>query len=333
MPICSMTGFGAAARPFVGAHAPVGVEVEVRSVNGRHLDVRIRQPFGPRVEHELRARIEAQLGRGRVELAVTLRPAPIELGVEGNAHASSPASPAWQSELVWPIDLDLGPTITAARVDATLRAAAEIVERGRRASLELAAPNALEVLRFLHSLQRAQTAADPAAAPPSFLAELVDEALGELVEFRRREGEALATELAALATALREQTAKIAELAKDEPARWAERVRVRVRELCDAASVPAPDDVRMAQEVALLAAKSDVSEELARIASHLARFDETLAAPAAPGQGRTLEFVAQELVREVTTIGSKIGSHVAAALVIDAKGTLERIREQVQNVE
>jgi uncharacterized protein (TIGR00255 family) len=110
-------------------------------------------------------------------------------------------------------------------------------------------------------------------------------------------------------------------------------VRVRVRELCDAASVPAPDEGRIAQEVALLAAKSDVSEELARIASHLARFDETLAAPAAPGQGRTLEFVAQELVREVTTIGSKIGSHVAAALVIDAKGTLERIREQVQNVE
>jgi len=97
--------------------------------------------------------------------------------------------------------------------------------------------------------------------------------------------------------------------------------------------VPMPDEVRIAQEVALLATKSDVSEELARIGSHLARFDETLAAPAAPGQGRTLEFVGQELVREVTTIGSKIGNHVAAALVIDAKGTLERIREQVQNVE
>jgi len=328
-----MTGFGAAARPFVGAHAPVGVEVEVRSVNGRHLDVRIRQPFGPRVEHELRARIESRLGRGRVELAVTLRPAASELGLEGSAHASSPVGPAWQSELVWPIDLDLGPAITAARVDATLRAAAEIVERGRRASLELAPPNALEVLRFLHSLQRAPSAADPAAAPPPFLGELVDEALAELVAFRRREGEALAVELASLASTLREQTAKVAELARDEPARWAERVRARVRELCDAALVPAPDDVRIAQEVALLAVKSDVSEELARIASHLARFDETLAAPAAPGQGRTLEFVGQELVREVTTIGSKIGSHVAAALVIDAKGTLERIREQVQNVE
>jgi uncharacterized protein (TIGR00255 family) len=189
----------------------------------------------------------------------------------------------------------------------------------------------LEVLRFLHSLQRVPTT-DSGAAPAELTA-VVDEALTELVAFRRREGEALATELAKLAATLGEQTRAIAELAQREPARWAERVRARVRELCDAAAVPMPDEVRIAQEVALLATKSDVSEELARIGSHLARFDETLAAPAAPGQGRTLEFVGQELVREVTTIGSKIGNHVAADLVIDAKGTLERIREQVQNVE
>lgn len=314
MPICSMTGFGAAGRPFASPHGPVGIEVEARSVNGRHLDVRIRQPFGPRVEHELRARIEGKVGRGRVELAVSLRA----------VHGGSESGTDWDA---------LDPSITAARIDVTLRAAADIVARARRASLELSPPNALEVLRFLHSLQRAQAVADPLVAPPPFLAELVDEAFAELTAFRRREGDALAAELTRLAAMLREQTAAIAVHAEAEPARWAERVRVRVRELCDAAGVGAPDEVRVAQEVALLAAKSDVSEELARIASHLARFDETLAAAAASGQGRTLEFVGQELVREVTTIGSKIGSHVAAAIVIDAKGTLERIREQVLNVE
>jgi uncharacterized protein (TIGR00255 family) len=331
MPICSMTGFGAAARPFASAQGPAAVEVECRSVNGRHLDVRIRQPFGPRVEHDLRARIEARLGRGRVELVVVVRPATIGAEPAGDAAPVPVGGPAWQSALTWTGDLDFGPGITVGRVDATLRAAADIVERAHRASLELSPPNALEVLRFLHSLQRAPTN-DPGAAPAE-LAQVVDEALTELVAFRRREGEALATELAKLAATLGEQTRAIAELAQREPARWAERVRARVRELCDAAAVPMPDEVRIAQEVALLATKSDVSEELARIGSHLARFDETLAAPAAPGQGRTLEFVGQELVREVTTIGSKIGNHVAADLVIDAKGTLERIREQVQNVE
>lgn len=313
-----MTGFGAAARPFASPQGPAALEVECRSVNGRHLDVRIRQPFGPRVEHELRTRVEARLGRGRVELAVVVR-----LGAS-TGDAASPSA--------WPAELELGPAITSAKVDATLRAAAEIDRAARRASLELSAPNALDVLRFLQSLQRTPTTDAIAVAPPELPA-VVDEALADLARFRGREGEALAVELAGLAATLRRQTNGIAELAQGEPARWAERVRARVRELCDAAGVPLPDETRLAQEVALLATKSDVSEELARIDSHLARFEETLAAPAATGQGRTLEFVGQELVREVTTIGSKIGNHVAAALVIDAKGTLERIREQVQNVE
>ncbi len=327
-----MTGFGAAARPFTSPQGPAALEVECRSVNGRHLDVRIRQPFGPRVEHELRTRVEARLGRGRIELAVVVRPVTSALEPVVDAPPLPAGGPAWQSALTWSGDLEFGPGISVARIDATLRAAAEIVERAHRASLELSSPNALEVLRFLHSLQRASSAEATAVAPTELPA-VVDEALTQLVAFRRREGEALAVELASLAATLRRQTAGIAELAQAEPARWAERVRARVRELCDAAGVPMPDETRLAQEVALLATKSDVSEELARIGSHLARFDETLAAPAAPGQGRTLEFVGQELVREVTTIGSKIGNHVAAALVIDAKGTLERIREQVQNVE
>jgi len=315
MPITSMTGFGSATRAWQGDGGAAGVLVEVRSVNGRHLDVRMRQPFGPRVEHELRLRLEARLGRGRVELAVSIKPA---AGGSGELGA-----------------LDLGPAITVARVDATLRAAAEITARAARAELELSTPNALEVLRFLHSLHRASATphGDAAVEPPPFLGELVDEALAELCAFRRREGEALATELAGLISTLQQQTASIAALAQGESARWAERVRARVHDLCEQAGVASPEPTRLAQEVAILAAKSDVTEELARIDSHLDRFAETLAVPATPGQGRTLEFIGQELLREVTTIGSKIGSHEAAGLVIDAKGTLERIREQVQNVE
>ena len=82
-----------------------------------------------------------------------------------------------------------------------------------------------------------------------------------------------------------------------------------------------------------MVARGDVAEELARIASHLTQLREVVGSAAAPGQGKTLEFLAQELLREITTIGSKITSHDGSRIVIEAKGTIERIREQVHNVE
>jgi len=110
-------------------------------------------------------------------------------------------------------------------------------------------------------------------------------------------------------------------------------VTARLQELCTRLGTEVVDRDRVAQEIAVIVARGDVAEELARIASHLAQLRETVAGPAASGQGKTLEFVAQELLREVTTIGSKITSHEGSRLVIEAKGTLERIREQVHNVE
>jgi uncharacterized protein (TIGR00255 family) len=87
----------------------------------------------------------------------------------------------------------------------------------------------------------------------------------------------------------------------------------------------------VAQEVALLVAKADVAEELARIDSHLAQARAVLAESARTGQGKTLDFLSQELLREITTIGGKIQQ--GSAIVIEAKGIVGRIREQVQNVE
>jgi uncharacterized protein (TIGR00255 family) len=93
------------------------------------------------------------------------------------------------------------------------------------------------------------------------------------------------------------------------------------------------DRDRLAQELALLVVRGDVSEELARISSHLEQARSVLAAAPEVGQGKTLDFLSQELLREVTTIGSKITAHAGSAVVINAKRTIERIREQVQNVE
>jgi uncharacterized protein (TIGR00255 family) len=314
MPLRSMTGFGAAARPLPGFETPTQLDVEARSVNGRHLDLRIRQPFGVKLEHALRSRLEARFGRGRIELTVALR------------HGA--ASPEHGDDSLGAVGVD------RSRVLAVLRAAAEITALAGREKLEVSPLNPLEVLRFLATSSRGSAAESQAPEPPSFLDAVVDEALDALAEFRSREGAALAGVLAGLAADLRGQVDRIGLLARDEPARWSERVRARVRELlAEAGSSTAIDDGRIAHEVALLAARSDVAEELARLDIHLRRIAEVLAAPAASGQGRTLEFVAQELLREVTTIGSKIGSHDGAGIVIDAKGTIERIREQVANVE
>jgi len=307
-----MTGFGTATRPWVTPTGDAVLEVEVRSVNGRHLDVRVRQPWGAGAEQAVRQLAEARCGRGRVDVTVTLRPPAAAIATDVGAVESLGVEPV--------------------RLRQVLRAAAEVHAVALEVGLEISASNALDFLRFAAVSSRpATTAGTP--DPPPFLEDVVVEAVDAMVGFRTAEGDALHGVLATLMAMLRADVARIAALADAQGAPLAARLHRRVRELCDAARVQAPDETRLAQEVALLAAKGDVAEEIARLAMHLDRATDVLAAAAAPGQGRTLEFVAQELLREFTTIGSKIVSHEAASIVIDAKGTLERIREQVSNVE
>ncbi len=313
MPIHSMTGFGSATRAWRGPEGPRSVVVEIRSVNGRHLEVRIRQPFAPALEHELRTRVSGRLGRGRVDLMVTLR------GLDGAVDAD-------RSDPLAAIGID------SAALDAVVRASVVAAERAARAKLEVVPPTSLQLLEFAMRSQRGSAEPD-APEPPSFLLELVDGAIDALVAFRSREGEGLGVVLGGLAAELRGMLGRVAAMAAGEPARAAALLRERLRALIDPAEPTAIDPARLAQEVALLAGRGDVAEELARADIHLTRFAEVLRQPPTPGQGRTLEFVGQELLREFTTIGSKIANHAAAAVVIDAKGTIERIREQVQNVE
>lgn len=306
-----MTGFGAASRTWEPAPASrATLEVEARFVNARHLELKIRQPFGARVDHEIRGHVEARLGRGRVDVTVVVRAL--------HASAATDGIAAWGVE--------------PARLDALLSALAQTTAIARERGLELSPPNVLDVLRFASTPTRT-TGAEPEPEPPAFLGELVAQALDALAGFRRGEGLALAEVLLGLHDELAASVAAIAAWVRDEGGTQRERLAARLHELCAAAAVAPPDDHRVAQELAILAGKADVSEELARLDMHLARMREVIAAPAATGQGRTLEFVAQELLREVTTIGSKVASHAAAARVIDAKATIERIREQVCNVE
>jgi uncharacterized protein (TIGR00255 family) len=304
-----MTGFGSARRRWSSPDGPLSVHVELRSVNARFLELKLRHPFGAALDHELRTRLGGRVGRGRVELAVVLR----RVTDDAAGLARLGVDPAALSEVL---------------------AAVADLQRTASNQLELSPPTALEILRFLQVSGRAHTAGSEAPeTPPPFLHEVVDEALEQMCTFRDREGAALAQVLGDLVDALAQQMLALRRDLGPQEAALTERFTARLSELADRVAGAGVDPDRVAQEVAVLLARGDVAEELARVDSHLAQAREVLAQDAAPGQGKTIEFLAQELFREITTIGSKIGSHAGSRIVIEAKGTIERIREQVQNVE
>lgn len=159
----------------------------------------------------------------------------------------------------------------------------------------------------------------------------VEEALRSLMMMRAREGALLTSDLQGRMERIRAIVAAIGQAAAGLPTRAARRLEERL-----AALGPMPvDPMRLAQEVALLADKLDVSEELVRLGAHLARIESQLAEP--PGSkgaaGRTMEFLLQEVGRELNTVGAKVADAQIAALVVEAKADLEKIREQAQNIE
>lgn len=298
-----MTGYGAAERPW--AERGLRVQVELRSVNARFLELKIRQPFRVAVEHQLRRQVEGRLGRGRVDLWVRL---------EGEAAGDPLAS--------------LG--VDSSQLHATLAGLAGVAAQAVEMGVEVSPPSSLELLRFLSS--SAKTGSEGRGEPPAFLGELVDDALTQLVAMREREGQAVGEALDALVGELGQQADQLRASLEGEDERLQARVLARLAELQSRAEA-AVDGERVAQEVAVLLVRGDIREELDRIASHLAQARGQLAAAAEPGQGKVLDFLSQELLREVTTVGAKITSHAGSALAIAAKRTIERIREQVQNVE
>jgi len=295
--IRSMTGYGHAAFEAEG----IGFEVEVRSVNHRHLDARVRLPRGlAGFEGELRAWIAERVARGKIDASV---------------RALSAGAPAET------VELDL----TAA--ERYLRAARELGER-------YGVPGSLDVrgLLGLPGVARVvdRELAEEAVRAP--LAAAVGAALDALEAMRAAEGAALDREL-------RGRLARIQALVEGVEARSAEvqrgvreRLRKRAEQLRD--EVGGLDEGRLHQEVVWAADRLDVTEEVVRLRSHASQFLGVLdAAGAQQPAGRRLEFLLQEMAREANTIGSKGSDAPIAHQVVDLKAELERLREQVQNVE
>lgn len=292
--IRSMTGFGRAE----ASDARLVVSVEARSVNHRHLEIAIRLPRAlSSLEMDARRLIQSRLERGRADVSVQL--------------AVVPGAPPQQI-----------------RVDHALARA--WVEEGRslRAALGLEGDVSLTWILERPGVVRVEEVdAEPAPAWPT-VSQALSAALDELVARRAAEGEALAAELRGLHATLMATVEQVAERLPAALARRTERLRERMRVLLGDTLV---DEGRLAMEVAVWAERTDISEELARLRAHLDQFALTL--DKGGPVGRLFDFLIQEMNREVNTVASKADDLDLSQAAIAAKGILEKMREQVQNLE
>ena len=294
MKIRSMTGFGRAS-----LETPTwSLQVTIRTVNHRALDLvtRSRIELGE-AEAMIRERAATAFARGRVEI-----------NVEGRSLAA-------ESGLARPDE-------------ARLRWAAERAAALVAAGLLPSAPSTGDLLRWPGVLETGGLAAladDPSAR--AALLEVVDAALRQVGESRQREGAALAAILGERVAALRvvsERLRSRRDSAREEIRRAFD---TRIQELLG--QVPA-DPIRVAQEVAFLLERGDIREELDRLDAHLGHFEELLGKEA---PGKRLDFLTQEILRELNTTGSKAKDLELIRAVLDGKTLCDQLREQVQNVE
>ncbi len=290
--IRSMTGFGAGH----GASGGEELDVEVRSVNHKFCEVKVRTPRElAALEHDAARAVKERLARGGVEVAIR-RPGPAA---------------------------GLAPRVDVALAESYARAFAEIAAR-----LGLpAGPTLSDVISADGVVRLDERAVDLEAAREALRAAL-GAALDALVAMRAREGDALGRDLSARLARVEALVGRVAALVPAALAAHEARLAERVQELARGLPV---DPARLAQEIAILADRTDVTEEITRLRSHAGQVRALLASgePA----GRKLDFLVQEMHREVNTIGSKSQSAEIAAAVVEMKAEIERMREQVQNVE
>lgn len=294
----SMTGF--AARQGSGAGADWAWDL--RAVNGKGLDLRLRLPEGIEgLELALREAVARKVARGSVQLNLKL--------VATDATEALRLSPAGLS--------------------AALSALATVEAQAAGQGLELAATSAAQVLGLRGvTLQGTTEPPEPLALRAALLADFAL-LLDDFNAMRRSEGAALARVLAAQIDRIAELTEAAAEAAEARRPQAAESMRAALARVADAA--PGADPARVAGELALIAIKADVTEELDRLRAHIAAARAHLASEGAIG--RKLEFLTQEFVREANTLCSKSGSTQLTAIGLDLKHVIDQMREQIQNLE
>lgn len=288
----SMTGYGSADGPLSGGR----IQVEIRSVNHRHFaaNLKLCTPLQS-LDLDLRNRMRERISRGHVTLSARWIEAP-------QREASS-------------------------RVN--LERAREVVEALSELKQGLDLPGEID-LGFVARQPEVfigQTAEQMQVDLGEFV-QVVDNAVEALLAMREREGQTLAVELGGLLDELERELSKVEERAPERLSGERDRLRRSVSELMDGHQI---DEDRLCQEIAILADKLDITEEVVRLRAHMGASQATL--ESGEPAGRKLAFIGQEMLREINTIGSKANDATIAQAVIAMKGCVEKFREQIENVE
>jgi uncharacterized protein (TIGR00255 family) len=288
-----MTGYGKAEITVGG----VQTTVEIRTVNHRYGEVSVKLPRPLlQFESEIRKRVSSRLKRGKIEVFIQR---------EDLSGA------------------DASPVVNLALAKRYVDAFGGMQQAfGLKGDLTLSfIASQKDVVQF-----RAEASGDDQGGES--LMSAVEWALDALDAMRLREGDALEQDLRGRRLNLATMLAMVEQRAPAVVSEYADRLRARLAQLAADCSL---DPARVTQEIAIMADRCDISEEIVRFKSHVQQFDETLALQ--EPVGRKLDFIMQELNREVNTIGSKANDAAMAGFVVELKAELEKIREQIQNVE
>lgn len=290
-----MTGFGDAS----SHNGDLAFGVEVRSVNNKFLKTTIRVPERlAALEPELEQMIRATVARGSVTLTVTCS----ETGVAAAHTVNGAALKRYAEQVSQALGLDI----------ASLNVAQLVTLPG-----VLQAPGDEE-----SRLQVSREAIRP----------LVKLALEHLVQMRTREGTALCDDLGGHLDFIGVRMERLTEIAPRVIVDYERRLKSRMDALLAESDVATEADI-LVREIAVYAEKTDIAEELARLGEHLRHFRDLLASDEERPLGRTMDFLSQELLREANTIASKSPDAEMSRLIVEIKGAIDRIKEQVQNAE
>ena len=276
----------------------VSIKVEVRTYNSRHLDIQLRMSPGYQVlEEKLKTQISGCVARGRIDVKI---------------HIS-----------------DLSEAAMAFEVDEAKAKAYHQALKTLKKLLDLEGPVPMEWITARNDLIRPKETETDIDKTWECLEDCMQEVLASVNAMRQKEGEFLANDFKQRLQFLRDSIDQIEADSSGLLEQYKQRLMERISVLTE--QRVSLDEGRIEQEAAFLTDKSDISEEIIRVRSHLAQFEAIMAAETP--SGHKLNFLMQEINREFNTIGSKTGKTDISHIVVNVKSELEKIREQVQNVE